>query len=105
MAASTSTSTSISTSASAGWPVPTASSAGGAPTTRDEEARLASRPPTPAERDLLALVAAGATDDVIAAQLGISSRTLRRRLHALFDELGASNRFHAGVEAARRGWV
>ncbi|WAC51253.1 hypothetical protein [Frigoribacterium sp. SL97] len=42
---------------------------------------------------------------MIAGQLGISSRTLRRRLHALFDELGASNRFHAGVEAARRGWV
>ena len=35
----------------------------------------------------------------------ISPRTLRRRLHDLFDELGASNRFHAGVEAARRGWV
>jgi DNA-binding NarL/FixJ family response regulator len=50
-------------------------------------------------------VAAGATDDVIARQLGISPRTLRRRLHDLFDELGASNRFHAGVEAARRGWV
>ena len=72
---------------------------------RGQEARVATRPPTPAERDLLALVAAGATDDVIAGQLGISSRTLRRRLHALFDELGASNRFHAGVEAARRGWV
>ncbi|ROS52715.1 helix-turn-helix transcriptional regulator [Frigoribacterium sp. PhB24] len=78
---------------------------GGAVPSRDEEARPATRPPTPAERDLLALVAAGATDDVIAGQLGISSRTLRRRLHALFDELGASNRFHAGVEAARRGWV
>nr|WP_254281022.1 helix-turn-helix transcriptional regulator [Frigoribacterium sp. VKM Ac-2836] len=78
---------------------------GGAVPSREQEARLATRPPTPAERDLLALVAAGATDDVIAGQLGISSRTLRRRLHALFDELGASNRFHAGVEAARRGWV
>ena len=63
------------------------------------------RAPTVDERDLLALVAAGATDDVIARQLGISPRTLRRRLHDLFDELGASNRFHAGVEAARRGWV
>ena len=63
------------------------------------------RAPTVDERDLLAFVAAGATDDVIARQLGISPRTLRRRLHDLFDELGASNRFHAGVEAARRGWV
>lgn len=84
----------------------TATSPAGPPTpSRDQEARLAIRPPTPAERDLLALVAAGATDEVIAGQLGISSRTLRRRLHALFDELGASNRFHAGVEATRRGWV
>lgn len=81
------------------------SPSGVATPSRDQEARLAMRPPTPAERDLLALVAAGATDEVIAGQLGISSRTLRRRLHALFDELGASNRFHAGVEAARRGWV
>ncbi|MBD8609959.1 hypothetical protein IFT77_05635 [Frigoribacterium sp. CFBP 13729] len=63
------------------------------------------RAPTVDERDLLAFVAAGATDDVIARQLGISPRTLRRRLRDLFDELGASNRFHAGVEAARRGWV
>jgi DNA-binding CsgD family transcriptional regulator len=82
-----------------------AAASGTATPSRDQEARLALRPPTPAERDLLALVAAGATDEVIAGQLGISSRTLRRRLHALFDELGASNRFHAGVEAARRGWV
>lgn len=82
-----------------------AATSGATVPSRDQEARLAMRPPTPAERDLLALVAAGATDEVIAGQLGISSRTLRRRLHALFDELGASNRFHAGVEAARRGWV
>ncbi|KPG76580.1 helix-turn-helix transcriptional regulator [Frigoribacterium sp. RIT-PI-h] len=81
------------------------SPSGVATPTPDQEARLAMRPPTPAERDLLALVAAGATDEGIAGQLGISSRTLRRRLHSLFDELGASNRFHAGVEAARRGWV
>ncbi|MET4063308.1 DNA-binding CsgD family transcriptional regulator/predicted transcriptional regulator [Frigoribacterium sp. PvP120] len=70
-----------------------------------EGAPTSSRPPTVDERDLLALVAAGATDEVIAAQLGVSPRTLRRRLRDLFDELGASNRFHAGVEAARRGWV
>ena len=73
------------------------SGSGGAPTP--------TRPPSVDERDLLALVAAGATDDVIARQLGVSPRTLRRRLRDLFDELGASNRFHAGVEAARRGWV
>jgi DNA-binding CsgD family transcriptional regulator len=65
----------------------------------------AGRAPTPDERDLVALIAAGATDEVVAHRLGVSVRTVRRRLHDLLDELGASNRFHAGVEAARRGWI
>jgi len=57
------------------------------------------------EQALLALIATGAKDDVIARQLGISPRTLRRRSQDLLAELGASNRFQAGVEASRRGWV
>jgi len=57
------------------------------------------------DRDALVLLAAGATDEAMAQQLGVSTRTLRRRLRVLFDELGASNRFHAGVQAARRGWI
>lgn len=62
------------------------------------------RQPTPAERELLTLVAGGIKDEAIARQLGLSTRTVRRRIRILFDELGASNRFHAGVQAARRGW-
>jgi len=61
--------------------------------------------PTAFERGVLVLLAAGASDDAMALQLGVSTRTLRRRLRVLFDELGASNRFHAGVQAARRGWL
>lgn len=57
------------------------------------------------ERALLTLIAAGLKDDVIARQLGMSSRTLRRRSQDLMTELGAANRFQAGVQAAKRGWV
>jgi DNA-binding NarL/FixJ family response regulator len=64
-----------------------------------------SRAPTREERVLLTLIAAGLKDDVIARQLGMSSRTLRRRSQDLMIELGAANRFQAGVHAAKRGWV
>lgn len=61
--------------------------------------------PTDEERNLLALFAAGVKDEAIARQLGISPRTLRRRIQELFTELGATNRFGAGVAAARRNWI
>lgn len=54
---------------------------------------------------LVHLLASGLTDTAIARQLGLSTRTVRRRLRALFEELPASNRFQAGVQAARRGWL
>ena len=38
-------------------------------------------------------------------QLGVSLRTVRRRVADLMDELGAATRFQAGMEAARRGLV
>lgn len=63
------------------------------------------RAATREERVLLTLIAAGLKDDVIARQLGISSRTVRRRSQDLMSELGAANRFQAGVQAAKRGWV
>ncbi len=47
----------------------------------------------------------GAKDEQIARALGISLRTVRRRVADLLDELGAESRFQAGVEAVRRGWV
>jgi DNA-binding NarL/FixJ family response regulator/predicted transcriptional regulator len=63
------------------------------------------RQPTPDERAMIALMSVGMKDDGIARRLGISTRTLRRRSQELLVELGAGNRFQAGVEAARRGWV
>jgi DNA-binding CsgD family transcriptional regulator len=54
------------------------------------------------DRDVLFLLAAGATDQTIARQLGISERTAHRRVKALMDSLGARTRFQAGIQAARR---
>ena len=58
------------------------------------------------ERELLlALLTAGLTDEVIARQLKISIRTVRRRVRHLMDHLGVVTRFQAGLQAAKRGWL
>lgn len=58
------------------------------------------------ERRLLLLqLTRGAKDEQIARTLGISLRTVRRRVAEIMAELGAESRFQAGVEAVRRGWV
>ncbi|AXK34788.1 helix-turn-helix transcriptional regulator [Streptomyces armeniacus] len=60
---------------------------------------------TATEREILTLLAAGLSDNAITRQLGISVRTLRRRIGELQERLGANGRFQAGVLAARRGWI
>jgi DNA-binding CsgD family transcriptional regulator len=57
------------------------------------------------EQALLRYLAAGLTDEATARRLGISLRTTRRQVAALMVKLGASSRFQAGREAARRGWL
>ncbi|WP_329112820.1 LuxR family transcriptional regulator [Streptomyces sp. NBC_01353] len=59
----------------------------------------------PADRRLLWLLAGGASDDVIARELGISRRTLFRRLQILMARLGAANRFQMALQAQRCGWL
>lgn len=54
---------------------------------------------------LLRQLATGAQDEQIARQLGLSLRTVRRRVADLMSDLGADSRFQAGVEAVRRGWL
>lgn len=54
---------------------------------------------------ILQLLASGLKDEVIARRVGMSSRTFRRHLAALMQELGAGSRFQAGVRAARLGLV
>lgn len=57
------------------------------------------------ERALLPFLVAGLTDAEIAAKLGWSHRTVRRRIKELMTSLGATTRFSAGYEAVRRGWL
>ncbi|MGW2598750.1 helix-turn-helix transcriptional regulator [Streptomyces klenkii] len=57
------------------------------------------------DRQILTLMASGATDDAIARRLGLGRRTVVRRVSALLARLGATTRFQAGVQAARRGWL
>ncbi|MEU3526746.1 hypothetical protein AB0E62_23240 [Streptomyces sp. NPDC038707] len=57
------------------------------------------------DRQILTLMASGATDDAIARHLGLGRRTVVRRVSALLVSLGATTRFQAGVQAARRGWL
>lgn len=56
-------------------------------------------------RFLLQQLASGAQDEQIARRLGVSLRTVRRRVADTLSELGADTRFQAGVEATRRGWL
>lgn len=63
------------------------------------------RPPTEEEKYILALLAQGLTDQVVAQRLGLPRRTYRRRLKKIMDELGAKSRFQAGVLAERAGWL
>jgi sugar-specific transcriptional regulator TrmB/DNA-binding CsgD family transcriptional regulator len=57
------------------------------------------------ERTLLALLMAGLKDDVIARQLGVDVRTVRRRISKLLSDVDAQTRFQAGAQAVRRGLV
>lgn len=58
-----------------------------------------------AERELLELLSAGLTDQRIANRLGLSLRTVQRRVHALMAQVGADSRLQLGVAAVRRGWL
>lgn len=58
-----------------------------------------------AVRELVRLMATGITDDQMARHLGISRRTLSRRIQHLLEVTGSATRFQLGVQAARRGWL
>lgn len=67
--------------------------------------RAAAKEDGGSNHDLLALLSAGVSDEAIARQLGMSIRTVRRRIRRLADDLGVVTRFQAGVQAAKRGWL
>jgi sugar-specific transcriptional regulator TrmB/DNA-binding CsgD family transcriptional regulator len=56
-------------------------------------------------REILTLLAAGLKDEAIARHLGLSLRTVSRRVGDLLDLLGAHTRFEAGLKARDRGWL
>jgi DNA-binding CsgD family transcriptional regulator len=58
---------------------------------------LAGLPLTPRERDVLAILAAGKTNDEIAAVLAISPRTVQKHLEHVFDKLGVETRMAAAL--------
>ncbi|MFG3288675.1 response regulator transcription factor [Streptomyces sp. NPDC048179] len=57
------------------------------------------------EQTLTRLLAAGMKDEAVARHLGVSLRTLRRRVSDLQERLGAASRFQLGLRAAQRGWL
>nr|WSX47809.1 transcriptional regulator TrmB [Streptomyces sp. NBC_00974] len=66
---------------------------------------LGAQGPTDLDRRILALLLAGLTDVTAAAQLGLSPRTLHRRLRHLMDVAGVRTRMQLGGHAVRHGWV
>jgi len=60
---------------------------------------------TPREREVLQALARGLGNKQIAAQLGVSERTVKFHVSSLFEKLGAGNRTEAVTIAARAGLV
>lgn len=60
---------------------------------------------SPREREVLRHVAAGLSNKEIAAQLGISERTVKFHVTAIFEKLGAENRAQAVAIGRERGIV
>lgn len=61
--------------------------------------------PTTQTLELLSLLSMGLTDEVIATELGLSTRTVARRVNRLNLLLEARGRFQLGLQAQRRGWL
>lgn len=59
----------------------------------------------PVDRQVLALVAEGLTTDLVSRRLGLSERTVRRRLRAVADDLGVATTIEAVVLAVRDGAI
>lgn len=57
------------------------------------------------EIELLSLLVAGVTDKAIATRLGISTRTVQRRISDLMALTGAQSRMQLAWQVAQRGWL
>jgi DNA-binding NarL/FixJ family response regulator len=78
-------------------------------TMRDDRRRANSETSSwrPAELDvkILRLLSQGNTTDVIARRVGVSERTVRRRLRAVADDIGVDSSIEAVVHAVRHGVI
>ncbi|MEV6956661.1 helix-turn-helix domain-containing protein [Streptomyces sp. NPDC051183] len=61
--------------------------------------------PTDADREMLTMLAAGMKDRTVARALGITERSVTRRVSHLLRTLGAETRFQAALQASKRGWL
>jgi len=57
------------------------------------------------DAQILGLLLAGLTDQSIGNQLGLSLRTVQRRVHQLMERARVATRLQLGHEAGRRGWL
>jgi DNA-binding NarL/FixJ family response regulator len=60
---------------------------------------------SPAHEAILRLLAEGQTDRSIARSLGVTPRTVTRRIAEIFELLGVDSRFQAGIAAKELGIV
>jgi DNA-binding NarL/FixJ family response regulator len=81
--------------------------AGGTVFTSADMRRVQEAPKRPSDREIqvLSLVASGATNGDIAADLTLSLKTVESHLNRLFDRYGAMNRTELAVLALREGWI
>ena len=60
---------------------------------------------TPAEVEVLALIAAGNANKEIATQLSITEETVKSRVKCILSKLGANDRTHAAMIGLKRGII
>ncbi|PRZ40765.1 regulatory LuxR family protein [Antricoccus suffuscus] len=72
---------------------------------RDIDLGAASGRPTELELEVIRAMSLGLADDAAARRLAVSERTFRRYVAQVFERLGATSRFQAGVRAVERGWL
>ena len=57
------------------------------------------------DQHLLSLLVAGLTDEAVGSRLGISRRTVVRRVQGLMERTGSRSRLQLGWQARERGWL
>jgi len=66
---------------------------------------LGSRPLSGREREVLARIVDGRTNDEIGADLGITTRTVEAHLTRLYARSGVQSRTELATRAVREGWL